>query len=163
MQDEAGYAFWNYSILEGRMPRVSAAFFVTGGLFVLAGMIGGMWMGAHEDFRLMPVHAHLNLVGWVTMALYGGFYALTARTYSPRLAWLNWAFSTIGVLILIPTLAMFLLTRDAELAPLMITGELVTVLSLVIFLISAFRELFRNRSSGAMAAADLDPMRMAAE
>lgn len=145
------------------MPRVSAAFFVTGGLFVLTGMIGGMWMGAHEDFRLMPVHAHLNLVGWVTMALYGGFYALTAKTYSPRLAWLNWALSTVGVLILIPSLAIFLLTQSTSIAPLLITGECITLLSLITFLISAFRELFRNRSTDAMQSADLDPMRLAAE
>ena len=82
------------------MPRVSAAFFLTGGLFVLIGMSGGMWMGAHEDFRLMPVHAHLNLVGWVTMALFGGFYALTAKTYSKKLAWTNYALSVAGVVVL---------------------------------------------------------------
>lgn len=31
----------------------------------------GLWMGAAHDFALRPVHAHLNLVGWVTLALYG--------------------------------------------------------------------------------------------
>lgn len=31
----------------------------------------GLWMGAAHDFALRPVHAHLNLVGWMTLALYG--------------------------------------------------------------------------------------------
>lgn len=143
------------------MPRVSAAFFVTGGVFVLIGMIGGMWMGAHEDFRLMPVHAHLNLVGWVTMALFGGFYALTSKTYSKKLAWTNYALSTIGVLVMIPLLAMYLLTRDSGLIPFMALGEVTTVASVAVFLISAVRELVRRRAGLDMKA--VDPMRMAAE
>jgi cbb3-type cytochrome oxidase subunit 1 len=145
------------------MPRVSAAFFVTGGLFVLIGMFGGMWMGMNEDFRLMPVHAHLNLVGWVTMALYGGFYALTAKTYSKRLAWTNYALSTLGVIVMIPLLAVFLLTQNKALAPFMGLGELITAASLVTFLISGFRELFRRRVEADMDAANVDPVRLAAE
>lgn len=144
------------------MPRVSAAFFVTGGLFVLIGMFGGMWMGMNEDFRLMPVHAHLNLVGWVTMALYGGFYALTAKTYSKRLAWTNYALSTLGVIVMIPLLAVFLLTQNKALAPFMGLGELITAASLITFLISAFRELVRRRAD-VSAAAEVDPVRLAAE
>ena len=42
------------------MPRVSAAFFVTGGLFLLSGIFVGMYMGAHQDFRLAPALAHIN-------------------------------------------------------------------------------------------------------
>jgi hypothetical protein len=143
------------------MPRVSAAFFLTGGLFVLTGMLGGMWMGANEDFRLMPVHAHLNLVGWVTMALFGGFYALTAKTYSKRLAWTNYALSLLGVVVMIPMLAVFLLTHNTALVPFMALGETITVASMVVFLISAVREFVRRRP--AAEAAEADPMRMAAE
>lgn len=145
------------------MPRVSAAFFVTGGLFVLVGMVAGMYMGANEDFRLAPAHAHLNLLGWVTMALYGGFYAFTAKTMSKRLAWTNYALSTVGVLVMIPSLAIFLTSRDAALVPFMGVGEGLTVLSLLVFLTSAVRELFRNRKVKAIETAAADPMRMAAE
>src|SRR3982751_6602266 len=67
------------------MPRVSAAFFAIGGLLLLSGMLLGEYMGAHENFALAPLHAHINLLGWVTLALYGTFYTLTKDTYSPRL------------------------------------------------------------------------------
>lgn len=145
------------------MPRVSAAFFVTGGLFVLVGMLAGMYMGADEDFRIAAAHAHLNLVGWVTMALYGGFYALTAKTMSKRLAWTNYALSTAGVLVMIPSLAIFLTTRDKGLIPVMIVGEVLSLLSLLVFLTSAVRELLRNRKSEELKTAAAAPMRMAAE
>ena len=72
------------------MPRVSAAFFMTGALCLLIGMCWGMAMAATENFALAPAHAHLNLLGWVTMSIYGTFYALTRETMSPRLAWINY-------------------------------------------------------------------------
>lgn len=31
----------------------------------------GLWMGINQDFTYSPAHAHLNLVGWVTLCLYG--------------------------------------------------------------------------------------------
>lgn len=37
----------------------------------LVGMCGGIFMAATQDFTLAPAHAHLNLLGWVTLALYG--------------------------------------------------------------------------------------------
>jgi hypothetical protein len=145
------------------MPRVSAAFFLTGGLFVLVGMSIGMWMGAAEDFRIAPAHAHLNLLGWVTMALYGTFYALTAKTMRPRLAWTNYALSTAGVVLIIPSLAYLLATGSKALVAPMIVGEVLSVLSLLTFLVSVVRELTRSRANEAKPIQTSDPMRMAAE
>lgn len=129
------------------MPRVSAAFFAIGVICVLIGMLWGMRMGATEDFTLAPAHAHLNLVGWVTMALYGTFYALTRGSMSTRLAWINFVFALLGGLILIPSLTMFLSSNDSKLIPVMIVGEVLTVLGMLVFAISVFRELFRSRAS----------------
>jgi len=128
------------------MPRVSATFFTFGALCVLAGMLWGMEMGATENFAVAPAHAHLNLLCWVTMALYGTFYALTSKTMSPRLAWANFLFSAAGGLILIPTLAIYLAKGDKGMIPFMIVGEVLTVLGLLTFLISVLRELLRSRA-----------------
>lgn len=130
------------------MPRVSAAFFATGVICVLFGMLWGIRMGMSDDFTLAPAHAHLNLLGWVTMALYGTFYALTHTTMSPRLAWLNFALSLVGGIIMIPALALFLSSNDSALVPVMAVGEGLTVLGMLVFALSVFRELFRSRKSG---------------
>jgi len=138
------------------MPRVSAAFFVTGALFVLVGMGIGEYMGAHEDFRLTPVHAHINLVGWVTMALYGTFYALTAKTYSKRLAWTNYGLGTVAVIVMAPSLGGFILTQDKRFLMTLIGGEMLAMLGMLTFLVSAVRELLRKRDDhkSALAAAE---------
>ena len=142
------------------MPRVSAAFFLTGGLFVLAGMIWGMYMGSIQDFQLAPAHAHLNLLGWVTMALYGSFYAFTAKTMSNRLAWTNYLVSALGVVVMIPSLAVFLSTGDKAYLAGIGVGSVLNVLGLLIFLVSAVRELARSRATANATASD--EIRMAA-
>ncbi len=129
------------------MPRVSAAFFATGVVCVLIGMLWGMHMGMTDDFTLAPAHAHLNLVGWVTMALYGTFYALTRGTMSVRLAWMNYFISLIGGITMIPALALYLSSNDSKFIPVMVVGEVLTVIGMLIFALAVFRELFRSRAS----------------
>ena len=129
------------------MPRVSAAFFAVGVLCVLTGMLWGMHIGATENTVSMPAHAHLNLLGWVTMALYGTFYALEKDTLSPRLAWTNFVVSATSVVVMIPALAMFLNNgNDPKYIPYMSAGEGLAVLGVLIFGISVFRELLRRRA-----------------
>jgi len=128
------------------MPRVSAAFFAVGVLCVLTGMLWGMHMAESDNMVTMPAHAHLNLLGWVTMALYGTFYALEKDTYLPKLAWANFVVSAASIVIMIPTLAVFLSNgNDPKYIPILIAGEGLAILGMLIFGISVFRELFRRR------------------
>lgn len=128
------------------MPRVSAAFFAIGVVYLLLGMMWGMHMGESEDFSMMPAHAHLNLLGWVTMAIYGTFYALTHASLSPKLAWTNFALAAGGVAVMIPSLALYLAGgRDAKFIPGLVVGEIMAVLSLLVFAVSVWRELVRPR------------------
>jgi hypothetical protein len=127
------------------MPRVSAAFFAVGVIYLLLGMAWGMHMGESEDFSMIPAHAHLNLLGWVTMAIYGTFYALTHASLSPKLAWTNFALAAGGVAVMIPSLALYLPHHDTRYIPGMVAGEVMAVLSLLVFGISVFRELVRPR------------------
>jgi hypothetical protein len=129
------------------MPRVSAAFFLLGILFVFSGMALGQYMAASNDLLLAPVHAHINLLGWATMALYGTFYALTKDTYSPTLAWTNFALTAAGVIVMIPALTMLLKTGDnAKWGPIAGLAGGLAMLGALIFALSASRELFRKRA-----------------
>lgn len=130
------------------MPRVSAAFYALGALLLLGGTSLGMWMGSHQDFTLAPLHAHINLLGWVTLALYGSFYALTKDTYSSRLAWINFVLSGAGILLMIPMLYLLLTYPDQgpKYGPLTDGAGGIAILGLLVFLISVLRELMRKRA-----------------
>ena len=34
----------------------------------------GIHMGVGQDFTLSPLHGHMNLIGWATMALFAFYY-----------------------------------------------------------------------------------------
>ncbi|MDJ1159206.1 hypothetical protein QNA08_13270 [Chelatococcus sp. SYSU_G07232] len=56
---------------------------------VLLGVVGMLWgivMAASGDHGTMPAHAHLNLLGWVSLFLFGIFYHLHPAIDRSRLA-----------------------------------------------------------------------------
>jgi hypothetical protein len=93
------------------MSKLSLAFFATAALCAVGGMIWGIVMAASGDHGMMPAHAHLNLMGWATLALMGTYYALSGK--GGRLGWINYTLSTLGVVISIPSLALLLAGNQA--------------------------------------------------
>lgn len=129
------------------MPRVSATFYMLSCVCLAIGMLWGMHMAQSSDFTMAPAHAHLNLLGGVLSAIFGTFYALTRETYSPRLAWINFALSLVAVVVTIPALAMLLATGDdPKYGPITGIGSGVMLLSLLVFTVSVLRELVRRRA-----------------
>jgi len=51
--------------------QASAFSFRAATLFALAGIGMGIAMGVMHDHAVMPAHAHLNLLGWVSLFLFG--------------------------------------------------------------------------------------------
>ncbi|MDB5433150.1 MAG: conserved hypothetical signal peptide protein [Caulobacter sp.] len=114
------------------MPRVSYAFFMAAVVYGLIGMSLGIVMGATETFTLMPVHAHINLLGWVSLAIMGAFYALAGDRAPRRLAWINFALSNLGLMVCAPMLALLLLGNRAV-TPILGLSEVTLVAGMLVF------------------------------
>jgi peptidoglycan/LPS O-acetylase OafA/YrhL len=56
--------------------KASSLSFQAAVLFVVAGMIWGIIMAVTDDHSAFPAHAHLNLLGWVSLFLIGIYYRL---------------------------------------------------------------------------------------
>src|SRR3954454_17938931 len=63
------------------MRHVDTSFILTATACLIGGVSMGIFMGIAHDFQFAPVHAHLNLLGWTSLALFG----LVYRAY-PMLA-----------------------------------------------------------------------------
>jgi cbb3-type cytochrome oxidase subunit 1 len=116
------------------MPRISLAFFTVAVLCGLAGMGWGSYMGATQHFDMAPAHAHLNLLGWVTLSIMGGFYALTGGPRSKGLGLANFILSSAGVVVMVPMLARLLSGHEKEVGPLMPIPEVAVILGMLCFL-----------------------------
>lgn len=112
------------------MRGVALWFFASAVVYVSLGMIFGLWMSASGDHMLAPAHAHLNLVGWVTMALFGVYYHLVPSAQG-RLATLHFALATIGVWLMAPGIALAILGKTE--VPVVI-GSFCTLASMLLFL-----------------------------
>lgn len=116
---------------------VSNSFLRLGVLSALVGMSLGVWMGANQDFVLRPVHAHINLIGFASMMLFGLFYRsfpAAAQGWLPRA---HFGLSVLGFLILMPCLSLMLLGKPVFL-PAMIASEIMLVASMLLFVIVVF-------------------------
>jgi hypothetical protein len=56
------------------MKTVDSTYVVIGALWLLIGMIVGVVMGASHNFQFMPLHAHMNLVGFACHSIFGLVY-----------------------------------------------------------------------------------------
>jgi hypothetical protein len=53
------------------MKRIDTIYVAIGIIYLVAGMVLGIVMGTRQDFQLAPVHAHINLVGFVSHCVFG--------------------------------------------------------------------------------------------
>ena len=53
------------------MRRIDLYFLILAALCLITGVVMGIGMGIAHDLQFAPVHAHLNLLGWTSLALFG--------------------------------------------------------------------------------------------
>jgi hypothetical protein len=107
-------------------------------VIILFGMIMGMAMGMAQDFRLMPAHAHLNLIGFVSLFLAGLYYQAVPQAAASKLAtWQAWI-AVIGAIVFPIGICIVLLNGPHyEIYP--IVGSLVAFTGMLLFAIIVFR------------------------
>jgi hypothetical protein len=96
------------------MKRISDRFMQLSVLFAITGMSLGIFMGMKENFTLAAVHAHINLLGWVSMMLYGLFYRVVPRAATGVLPTVHFLVNVISVLVSMPLLTMLLLAQSTN-------------------------------------------------
>ncbi len=77
------------------MPRLSEYYFRTAIVFLIVGIAIGIHMSMSENHNVIGAHAHINLLGWVTSALFGGYFALNPAKAAGRLPMLQYGVYTV--------------------------------------------------------------------
>ena len=124
------------------MTRLSDYFLRLAVVFALIGVGLGYWMGATHQFLLSPVHAHVNLLGWVSMFLYGLFYRAAPAAASGPLPLIHAVLATLGLPLMMIGLTIQLLATPGLtglVPPLMIAGPTLVVLGMAVFAVIVFR------------------------
>lgn len=114
------------------MPVLSHNYFRIAVLFLIAGICVGLYMSMNENYTLTGAHAHINLVGWVTSAIFGIYYALNPAKAATKLANAQFWIFIVGAVIMCISLFL-LLAGNAALMPVVAISSFITFAGVLVF------------------------------
>ncbi len=132
------------------MPRVAQLYFKTAFVFLVIGILMGLQMSISGNHNVIGAHAHANLLGWVTSALFGGYFALNPAKAGTRLALTQYGIYTGGVVLMTPALY-FMLLGNPALEPLVAAGSLIAFAGVLLFGVIVFSRAESRALAGAAA------------
>ena len=118
------------------MRSIPTRFFATAAIFALIGMLWGIQMSASHDHVMAPAHAHLNLIGFVLMAVFGTYYALTPEAAARSMARVHYWLATATVVILTPGIVFAINNQGEVLAQI---GSILALVTMALFTVTILR------------------------
>jgi hypothetical protein len=118
--------------IEARGTRMARLWILIAVTYLLVGAALGVFMGASHQLQYAPVHAHINLLGWATMALAGLIYDRFPQAGGSRLGMLHFWMHN---LVLPPTMIMLFIMFSGTSVPDAVVGffSVLLLLTLVVF------------------------------
>jgi hypothetical protein len=106
-------------------------------IYLIVGIALGIAMGATENFTLRPVHAHVNLLGWATLAVAGLLYTVFPKAGESRLAKAHFWLLNVSMPVMLVALTIMLLGNPGAI-PVLAISEIVAAAGMVAFAINVF-------------------------
>lgn len=128
-------------------PRSNSAIGINlikiGVVYLVAGLSLGIVMGISHNFTLSSLHAHVLLLGWVTMVISGVVYIILPRCEESWLALIHyWAFN-LGLPAMIVGLALLSFGNDIG-EKIVAPGAVVFLAAVMAFAVNVFRNSGRE-------------------
>ena len=114
------------------MPRISRFYFAMAITYLMIGISVGLHMSIIHDHSAVGAHAHINLLGWVTSAVFGGYYALNPQKAEGWLPWTQCILYSVGLVVMLPALYM-MLTGTSGFEPAVAAGSMAVAAAVVLF------------------------------
>ncbi|WP_342041535.1 cytochrome-c oxidase [Bacillus sp. OTU2372] len=116
-----------------KLIKISVIYFVIGVLI-------GMYMSMTEAFDLTPVHVHINLLGWMSMALAGLIYVGFPNAAETKLAKVHFWLHNISLPIMMIGLALLVSGVDSA-GPTVAVGGTLLVIGIIVFAINILKNV----------------------
>lgn len=133
------------------MNRIDLKFLLLATLMLVTGVGLGIHMGIAHDFGLAPVHAHINLVGWASLALFGIVYRLYPEMAQSRLAGLHFILAAPAAVMFPAGIALSILAGRPIVA---IVASLLWFAGVLLFLVNLVLQALRSAPAPVLAAAE---------
>ena len=126
------------------MPRIDIYFILLAALCLICGMCLGIFMGMIHSFEFAPIHAHLNLLGWASLAIFGLVYKSFPELAASRLAVVHFVLSSVSS-VMFPAGLYFAIAYENPLFA--ILASLVALVGVLVFFANLVRLLGSSTNS----------------
>ncbi|MEY3372300.1 MAG: hypothetical protein RLZZ537_768 [Pseudomonadota bacterium] len=120
------------------MENTNATWFKLAVLYLIIGVALGLHMAKSGNHGMYPVHAHINLLGWVSMALFGLIYRQIPAMAGNKLAKAHFWIYNLALPVNMATLYMYL-GGNADIEPVLGVASMVLGLAIAIFAINVLK------------------------
>jgi cbb3-type cytochrome oxidase subunit 1 len=127
------------------VPRIDSLFLRIAVLYAVAGMALGIFMAASQDHSQMPTHAHINLLGWVSMALYAVVYRLWSEAGGSALARWHFWLANLGMLVLTIGVGGIMAGKGEDFEFVATIGALLSLAAMLLFAVIVWRSAAAER------------------
>jgi hypothetical protein len=122
------------------MQGIGRAFFVSALFYGVLGMLLGLHMAMSNDHGQMPTHAHIMVVGWVSFAIFGLFYAAFGHAVPLLLARVHFWLAQVSLAALVVGLYL-LYSGKTQYEPIAAISSLGYAASFLVFALAALSSL----------------------
>ena len=123
------------------MRGIDGLFLRAAVIYVLAGMALGIFMALSDDHTQMPTHAHMNLLGWASMALYAVVYRVWPEAArSPLAPWHFWI-ANLGTLLVVSGVAGIMAGHEERFGPVAGVGAILSLIGMLLFAAIVFTRI----------------------
>ncbi|WP_240374117.1 cytochrome-c oxidase [Bacillus piscicola] len=112
-------------------------------VYFLIGVLFGLYMSVFHVFDLATVHVHVNLLGWMSLAIAGVLYQLFPQLAATAAARWHFWLHNIGLPVMMVGIALAITTGVPLFFPIATLGGLVTVIGIIIFVVNVLRHIDR--------------------
>ncbi|MEW9675678.1 cytochrome-c oxidase [Lentibacillus sp. L22] len=102
-------------------------------VYFMIGILIGLYMSSMHVFSLATVHVHVNLLGWMSLALAGVFYVLFPNLGHTTAARVHFWLHNIGLPIMMIGIALAVLGVSPIFFPIATIGGAITVVGIFFF------------------------------
>jgi cbb3-type cytochrome oxidase subunit 1 len=125
--------------MERGCKRVAARFLKIAAVYFVIAVVLGIVMGISQAFAYSSLHAHLNLVGWVSLAIIGLIYRTYPEAAKSKLASWHFWLHNLGLPVMQGCLFLMIFTQTESYVIGAIIGSLALGVGVLLFAVNLWK------------------------
>ena len=125
---------------------MGTAFIKIAAVYLLIGIGLAIYMGITDNFQYGHLHAHINLLGWSTAAIFGVIYCVFSRAGNSKLGKIHFWLYNIGTPLVLLGMYLFAVGQDGTAFSIAAVGTLIVLAATIVFVVNVFTNLNDARS-----------------